>query len=214
MSAWEILQAPLRKVGQLPRPELRRVPIPARRMPMVPFAGLVIALLAIGMVGLLLLNTHLQDRAVEIRAAQRESTDLAHRVSDLESEVNRANSPANLAGRASELGMVPNPNGVFIDLTSGKVIGVPKAVTGTEYPSLKVLPNKAAPTADPGKQVATTVVPWFNLGAPAPATPTTPAAPATTAPTKSAASTKPATKPAATKPTTKTTAKPTTGGNR
>ena len=111
MSAWEILQAPLRKVGQLPRPELRRVPIPARRMPMVPFAGLVIALLAIGMVGLLLLNTHLQDRAFEIRAAQRESTDLAHRVSDLESEVNRANSPANLAGRASELGMVPNPNG-------------------------------------------------------------------------------------------------------
>ena len=65
--------------------------------------------------------------------------------------------------------------------------------------------GSAADVADSGQQVATTVVPWFNLGAPAPATPTTPAAPATTAPTKSAASTKPATK---------TTAKPTTGGNR
>lgn len=151
MTAWEAIKETPRRIGQAAssRPQLRSVPRP-RREPMGPiaFAMLVIGILVAGMVGLLMLNTMLQNQAFEVRSAQRQARELGYRVSDLESQVTRANSPANLGRRAGELGMVPNPNAVFIDLRTGQITGKPTRVTGGEIPSLSTGSAPAVPPLD------------------------------------------------------------------
>lgn len=155
--------ARLQKLARSPRPRLRRIDSPVRRLPGFGFGLLVVAIVVAGMVGLLVLNTALQDQEFEVRRAQRQANELAYRVSDLETKVHRAASPAEIAGRATELGMVPNPTGAFIDLGSGRIIGEPKAATGQELPSLRVA--RPATPLDPHQiqKVTTNVLPWFDL---------------------------------------------------
>ncbi len=150
MTAWEaLIQAPKRLGAAAERPRLRGLASPARRLATVPFAALVVVLLAAGMVGMLLLTTQLQTQAFAVRTAQRQAAELAYRVSDLEAQVTQAKAPIALARRATELGMVPNPNGVFIDLASGTVVGKAAAVRGDEIPSLRVLPPAPVVTPAP-----------------------------------------------------------------
>lgn len=160
MTAWEVLRETPRRLGSTAsqaRPELRSIVSPPRRIAPVPFGVMMVALLVAGMVGLLLLNTQLQNQAFEVRDAQRTASELGYRVSDLEAQVTRAAAPATLGRRASEMGMVPNPHAVFIDLESGRVVGEPRKVTGQEVPSLVLVPpapevpplDPEAPAVDP-----------------------------------------------------------------
>ncbi|MBK8463395.1 MAG: hypothetical protein IPL36_10260 [Nigerium sp.] len=161
MTAWEsIIQAP-RRLGEAAtqaRPKLRGIASPPRRMGPVAFAVTLVCVVVAGMVGLLALTTALQNQAFEVRAAQRTANELGYRVSDLASRVNRASAPAELGRRATELGMVPNPNAVFIDVTTGTITGDPVPVRGDEMPSLKVravTPPAEKPTAvESGEQPA------------------------------------------------------------
>lgn len=149
MTAWEtIIQAP-RRLGEAAvqaRPRLRGIASPPRRMGPVAFAVTLVSVVIAGMVGLLALTTALQDQAFEVRAAQRTANELGYRVSDLTSRVNQASAPAELGRRATQLGMVPNPNAVFIDVNTGVIIGDPVPVRGDEMPSLRV--HAAAPLPD------------------------------------------------------------------
>ncbi len=152
MTAWESLKDAPRRIGEAAqqRPQLRGLSRPPRRVSTIPFAVMMVGLFIAGMVGLLLLNTQLQNQAFEVRAVQREANERGYRVSDLESQLTRAKAPAELGRRATELGMVPNPHSVFIDLASGKVVGTPTPARGDEIPSLKVLPPApAVPPLDP-----------------------------------------------------------------
>lgn len=164
----------LRAAAPRPRPRLRRIDSPTRTMPGLGFAMLVVVLVVAGMVGLLVLNTTLQNQGFEVRRAQRQAADLAYQVSDLETRVHEAASPAMVAGRATELGMVPNPNGAFIDLATGRIVGTPKAATGQEVPSLRV--PRPAPAIAPAdlQHVTTNVVPWFDLEGVQPPAPSAP----------------------------------------
>lgn len=178
MSALEALRAAPRRRQELAaeRPRLRRIDTPARRMPGTGFALLVVAIVVVGMVGLLVLNTSLQDQGFEVRRAQRTANELAYRVSDLETRVHRAAAPADIAARATDLGMVPNPHAVFIDLATGAVLGQPKAPNGTEVPSLRV--SRPSVAVDPTliQPVTTNVLNWFDLeGVQAPLPPEPPA---------------------------------------
>lgn len=214
MSAWELSAThPSAKSTGEGRPRLRGLPAPSvRAIARVPFAGLMILLLAVGMAGLLVFNTYLQDQAFQLRRAQTQAAALGDRLSDVEAQVNEAEAPAQLAGRATELGMVPNPNAVYVDLATGRIVGEPKAVTGNEIPSLRVQPTGATTAVpQPTEQIDSAVQPWFNVGATpagAKSSQATTNAKAGTAKAGSAASTKakPAsgaktTKPAATKST-------------
>jgi hypothetical protein len=193
MSAWELTEPISASPAESPaetRPNLSSLPGLASRPSGIPFVGVVVLLLALGMVGLLGLNTYLQDQAFQLRKAQQQAAALVYRASDLQGQVNRANAPGAVAQQATALGMVPNPYSVFIDL-KGKVVGKPKVVTGHEIDSLKVQP-KATPSAQASATtpVQTNVQPWIDLGqgtlpsaqpaAPASAKPATaPAKPAT-----------------------------------
>ena len=103
------------------------------RPPRMPFVIFVVSLLAAGLVGLLLLNTELQRGTFQVTALNQQADQLRDQQEQLERQVRTLESPQNLADRSLRMGMVPNPNPVFLRLSDGRVLGVPaegKAGTG------------------------------------------------------------------------------------
>ncbi|WP_165367426.1 hypothetical protein, partial [Phytoactinopolyspora endophytica] len=88
------------------RRSLRVLPGVART-PRAPFVVLILLVLGVGLVGLLLLNTALQQGSFELARLEAETTALRDRAEILTSQVAAQESPAGLAERAEELGMVP-----------------------------------------------------------------------------------------------------------
>lgn len=120
------------------RPGLTVVPRPPARLSRIPFIAVLIAVFGVGMAGLLMLNTTLQNQAFEARGLSRQANELVYGQAELESAISRRSSPQELARRASALGMRPNPHPAFVVVPSGKVIGKPNRVSGREVPSLVV----------------------------------------------------------------------------
>lgn len=157
MTAWETIRETPRRLGEAAaqaRPQLRGIISPPRRLSTLSFAVVVVGIMVAGMVGMLALATALQNQAFEVRAAQRTASELGYRASDLESQVNRAKAPESLGRRATELGMVPNPHAVFIDVRTGEVLGVPTPARGDEMPSLKVEPLVVPPVVPAAPEAA------------------------------------------------------------
>lgn len=124
--------------GRTTGQSLRAVAKPAARLARFPFLLVLIGLFGIGMVGLLMLNTTLQNQGFESRSLNRQATELAYTQADLENQLATLAAPQELARRASELGMRPNPFPAFLVLPSGKVVGKPIPVNGNEVPALIV----------------------------------------------------------------------------
>jgi hypothetical protein len=108
-----------------PEPKLRVVYGAPFRPPRMPFVIFVVSLLAAGLVGLLLLNTELQGGTFQVTKLNNQASQLRDQQEGLEKQVRTLESPQNLADRALRMGMVPNPNPVFLRLSDGKVLGVP-----------------------------------------------------------------------------------------
>lgn len=102
------------------------VPRLTARAPRVPFVALVVGLLAVGLVGLLVLNTSLQRGAYVVTDLRTSAAQLSLREQNLETQVSRLQSPARLAAVAAASGMVRGDNPAFLSLATGKVVGVPK----------------------------------------------------------------------------------------
>jgi hypothetical protein len=151
------------------------------------FAVFVGAVLGIGLLGMLLLNTMLVQGSFTTSDLQNQQTALDTTAQALQQQVAVLESPQVLARSALQLGMVVTRNPVFLDPVTGRIWGVPQAGA---YPA-RVANNPLAALGAPGARVGT-------VKAPAPPAATTPA----TGPT-----TKPTTKPTSPKPT--STAKPT-----
>jgi cell division protein FtsB len=98
------------------RAGLRAVPTAAVRPRRAPFVVLVLLLLGVGLVGLLVLNTSLQQASFELTDLERETTVLRDRQTALAEEAARLAAPGSLADRARSLGMVPNESPVFLDV--------------------------------------------------------------------------------------------------
>ena len=126
------------EAAEPPRTQLRAVDQAAPRLARFPFLLVLIGVFGLGMAGLLMLNTTLQNQAFQARTLNREATQLAYVQADLENRLDAHAAPAELARRASALGMRPNPHPAFLVLPKGKVIGKAVPVTGAEVPSLIV----------------------------------------------------------------------------
>ena len=114
------------------RARLTVVPHRAPRVARVPFVILMLLLLGAGLVGLLVLNTSLQQGAFRAAALQTRQVALSTRQHDLELQVSVLQNPQRLARVAQHLGMVPNTNPVFINAANGRVMGTPApAIPGT-----------------------------------------------------------------------------------
>ena len=117
---------------------LRVVPRVPSRLARLPFVLVLIAFFGLGMAGLLMLNTTLQNQAFQLRTLNRQATALAYDQAAFQAQIDQLSAPAELARQASALGMRPNPRPAFLVVPSGKVVGKPKKVSGDEAPDLIV----------------------------------------------------------------------------
>ncbi|MSS45835.1 cell division protein FtsL [Cutibacterium sp. WCA-380-WT-3A] len=100
------------------------------------FAILVVAMLAAGLAGLLVLNTTIQAQSMQIAQETRDLNVLRHQQAVLTTQVDHLHGPQNLQHEAKKLGMRPNPYGSYIDLRTGNVIGTQTRVDGKEVPGV------------------------------------------------------------------------------
>ena len=120
------------------RGRLRPVAAPTQRLARFPFLLVLIGTFGLGMAGLLMLNTTLQNQAFQARSLNRQATELTYVQADLENRLDSYAAPAELARLASKAGMRPNPHPVFLVLPEGKIVGEPTPVSGHEVPGLVV----------------------------------------------------------------------------
>jgi len=125
--------------GTRPRPPAPRLKVvaPARSGSRTGLALLAVALLAGGLMTLLVLNISLSRGSYQLSDAQLEGRKLAERQQALEEQIEAARAPQRLAARARDLGMVPAPNTAFVELPSGKVRGRPAEAVAPVKPRPK-----------------------------------------------------------------------------
>lgn len=110
---------------------LRPVERPRRRRPRVVYAIAALAgALAIGaaQMGLSLATTESSYRLSELT---QEKNQLTWQKQELEDKIAGLSSPQYLAANAAALGMVINQSPTYLRLSDGKIVGTPKAATGT-----------------------------------------------------------------------------------
>lgn len=124
MSAHALAGASARLVTEpLRAASLRLVPAPGRRAPRAAFVALVLGVLAVGLLGLLLLTTQMQQRAFTLFDLQNQVDTLNEQRQTLQTALAQKESPASLAESARLLGMVPNQSPAFLDLQTGTIRG-------------------------------------------------------------------------------------------
>lgn len=167
--------------GALPGQGRARITVRPGRRPVrgrTPFAVLVVVLLAAGLLGLLALNTALNEGSFELSRLQRQTTAATDEQQSLQHQIDQNSAPDALARRAAELGMIPAGGMAFLDLgNGGKVLGKPGPAQDSppvkrstaepwptkQQPSPSSQPSAPAPTATAGDSVV-----QINPGAPAP----------------------------------------------
>ncbi|MEU3775276.1 hypothetical protein AB0F11_19065 [Streptomyces sp. NPDC032472] len=136
-----------------------------------PFVLLVVALLAGGLISLLLLNSALNQGSFQLARLKKETTALTDEEQALQRDVDAYSQPDALQRRAQELGMVPGGTPVFIG-PDGEVAGsaaVAETPAASPSPSPSPLPPAAgASAAVPSPAGPPAVVPPSAAASPQP----------------------------------------------
>lgn len=136
------------------RERLALVPPRMSEAPRTPFVVLVCTVLAAGVVGLLMFNTHMQQGAFVARNLQKQANALQAEQQQLTMELQRLRDPQRIASQAHDLGMVAAENPVFLNAATGQIIGTPKPATPKD--ALQVAYDAPKPAAlNPAPQVIT-----------------------------------------------------------
>jgi cell division protein FtsB len=114
-----------------------------RRAARAPFVLLVVALLASGLISLLLLNASVNQGAFQLSKLKKQTNTYTDEEQALQQQVDRDSAPGPLAARARQLGMVPGGSPVFLS-SGGKVHGTPGQATAPPVP-----PPATAPATPP-----------------------------------------------------------------
>lgn len=134
------------------------------------FAAICLVMLVSGFLAVLVLNTSMAKGAFVLDNLQGRSGELADTQEALQHAVDAQSAPAELAQRAIKLGMVPSSTAAFLDLSTGKVLGVAKpaqkvsgftVITSPVPPPPVVKPKVVKPTTTvtrKGTVTTTTVV--------------------------------------------------------
>lgn len=131
------------------RPHLRMVsPLRPERASRGVFALVVTSVLGIGMLAILLINTSLAQGAFTISELKSEQSALLQQEEALTEAVAAVAAPESLERQARAMGMVPSENPVFLDVTTGKVLGKPKAAPGTRTAMPRLLTPADATAAE------------------------------------------------------------------
>ncbi len=151
-----------------------------------PFTVLVVVLLAGGLLGLLALNTALNEGSFELSRLQKQTTVLTDQQQTLQHQIDQGSAPDALERRARELGMVPAEGLAFLQ-EDGTVLGKPGPAqdsppvkrsgaepwgvqSGGSAPAPSPAPSPAAPAGAP-PATATTGDTTVQINPAGPATP-------------------------------------------
>ncbi len=164
-TARAILAGPVKASPSARQGYLRLVPQRRSSAPRTPFVAVVVALLVVGLLGLLLLNTVLAQDAFRLHVLQTQGSVLANQELDLQRQVEGLRAPAGLASRARALGLVQGGPPAFLRLSDGAILGQPVAAVAPSVP----VPPRAATTPIPtavtaGKAPATATKPGATKG--------------------------------------------------
>lgn len=119
----------------------------ARQAARMPFVLLVVALLAGGLISLLLLNSALNQGSFQLSRLKKETTALTDEQQALQRDVDAYSAPDALQRRARELGLVPGGSPVFLG-PEGKTAGNPVVAEAPPPPSPTPTPTPpSAPAA-------------------------------------------------------------------
>ncbi|TDC60689.1 hypothetical protein E1258_13905 [Micromonospora sp. KC207] len=113
-----------------PSPRLRVAPPPPVSVPRAPFAALILVLVVGGVLGILLVNTKINENSFRLERLQQQQAKLDTDQQQLEKEIADAKAPGNLTAAARKLGMVEAEEPAYIRLPDGRVIGVPQPANG------------------------------------------------------------------------------------
>ncbi|GIJ25313.1 hypothetical protein Vqi01_04750 [Micromonospora qiuiae] len=111
-------------------PRLRVAPPPPVRVPRAPFAALVVLLVVGGVLGILAVNTKINENAFRLLELQEQQAKLDLEQQQLKKQIADAEAPGNLAAQARKLGLVESGEPAYIRLPDGKLIGVPQPAGG------------------------------------------------------------------------------------
>ncbi|MEV4755509.1 hypothetical protein AB0J86_10395 [Micromonospora sp. NPDC049559] len=111
-------------------PRLKVAPPPPVAVPGAPFVGLILAVVVGGVLGILLVNTKINENAFRLDKLQKQQASLDIQQQQLEKQIAESEAPGNLAARARALGLVESGPPAFIRLPDGKVIGIPQPAGG------------------------------------------------------------------------------------
>ncbi|WP_328467099.1 hypothetical protein OHA21_48065 [Actinoplanes sp. NBC_00393] len=133
------------------RPRLWLAPPVPIRAPRATFAAAVIAVVLVGVLGILLINTKTMEQSFRLDTLRKEQAALDKQQQGLEQQLIQASNPGNLHAAARRLGLVPADAPAMIRLPDGKVINPPKPGEGPT--SLTYVPqeNTGTPTSGAGR---------------------------------------------------------------
>ena len=140
----------------------------------------ILALLAVGMVGHLVMQTRIQDQAFELGALQEQVDRLSAQEAILHATLDKQSTPQQLAYTAANLGMVANPYSTYLVLGTGEIRGTDEVVRGNELPIISAPPQIVvtspevvledtsvdAPPAEPPQEPVAEIEPQPGQGVP------------------------------------------------
>jgi hypothetical protein len=115
-------------------PRLRVAPPAPVTVARAPFVAMMLVVVIVGVVGILVLNTKINENAFRLDALQRNGQVLDRKEDAMNRELANFESPGSLAAAARRLGLVPADRPAFITLPDGTVLGVPKPANASGKP--------------------------------------------------------------------------------
>ncbi|MFF0374580.1 hypothetical protein [Actinoplanes missouriensis] len=134
------------------RPRLWVAPPLPIRAPRVTFAASVIAVVLVGVLGILLINTKTMEQSFKLDALQKEQSALDKQQQGLEQQLIQASNPGNLHAAARRLGLVMAESPAMIRLPDGKISRIP--TPGRGQPGVTAqsgLDNAGTPSTGAGR---------------------------------------------------------------
>lgn len=121
-----------RPAKDIEKPRLRVAPPVPVTVPRAPFVALVLTVVVAGVLGILVLNTKINENAFRLAQLQSQRTDLDQQEQQLDQQLADLESPNSLAAAACRLGMVPAGQPAYLKLPNGQTVGVPQPASGPQ----------------------------------------------------------------------------------
>src|SRR3989442_15114864 len=123
--------APVRRPGTGKTKRSLRVAPPAPvTVPRAPFVALILVVVVAGVLGILVLNTKINENAFKLAQLHSTRGNLDQQEQQLDQQLADLESPNSLAAAARRLGLVPSGTPAYLQLPNGQQVGVPQPATG------------------------------------------------------------------------------------